>query len=162
MTIGNLPAPWRGCAAGAPDTTFMLISQVPNCTLSLLFLALTLRKLVQSHKMCCGKLTWKSLCNLKSTGTPLLLAFVCDGSTFFVLTSCVEVLRAAVLYTAGWDPSRKVIVIEWIFVFNSYAGVHLILDLRVRGLKGDTEQTWNETMSIRWQSLRGVQSIRFA
>ena len=56
-----------------------------NAVSSVLFLGMTVWKLVENHQDLHGKLTWKSLRNMDSM-PPLLLAFVRDGSIFFALS----------------------------------------------------------------------------
>lgn len=66
--------------------------------MAVLFLGMTLWKLFENHLRQHGKLTWKALRNMDHV-SPLLLAFVRDGSIFFALyvTPCF-VLYAIMIF----------------------------------------------------------------
>lgn len=156
-----LPAPWQGCASQIPKLNFMLAVYIPNFALSLLFLAMTLWKLVENHQEVHGKLSWRMLRSMQSI-SPLLLAFVRDGSIFFALTSVNTFIQIMTAYVV--KGLAQAAFLPWIVALYSYAGSHLILNLRAAGTKGNTEQTWNETLSIQHRSdaIRRDEAIVFA
>ncbi|KAK0189773.1 hypothetical protein F5146DRAFT_1052478 [Armillaria mellea] len=82
--VYSVPAPWQGCTAPVPKFGFVLSAYVPNLTLALVFLGLTLWRLFQTHRSLNGSITLKKLRELESV-SPLLMAFVTDGSVFFAL-----------------------------------------------------------------------------
>ncbi|PBK71707.1 hypothetical protein ARMSODRAFT_954532 [Armillaria solidipes] len=86
--VYSVPAPWQGCTAPVPKFGFVLSAYVPNLTLALVFLGLTLWKLFQTHRSLNGSITLKKLRELESV-SPLLMAFVTDGSVFFALIAGV-------------------------------------------------------------------------
>jgi len=145
------PSPWQGCATKIPKLTYMLLAYVPDFALSLLFLGMTLWKLVASHQEMHGKLTLKSLRKLDRV-SPLLLAFARDGSIFFALSSVITFLKIVTVIVS--DELRQPGFYPWLFALDSFAGSHLILDLRAAGWRRNADQTWRETMSVRyWHSL---------
>jgi len=154
-----MPAPWQGCAAKVPQMTFVLTAYVPNFTLSLLFLGMTLWKLIQNHQRIYGKLTWK---NLRTTGniSPLLFAFVRDGSFFFALASTATFIGLLPTFVVGGPAGGG--FLPWTLAVYSYSGAHLILKLRAVGTKGNADQTWNETMSVQYHPGEGRPGITFA
>jgi len=148
-TVLAMPAPWRGCTSNVPNLKFMLLGYVPNFALSLLFLALTLRKLVANYQSLYGKLTWKSFRDMNRM-SPLLLAFTRDGSILFALTTLISFLGLCGTYFVVHGPMQAAFM-PWILAVYSYAGAHLILGLRAVGAKGNADQTWNETLSFQYR-----------
>lgn len=147
------PYPWKGCVTKPHEKLYMLAGFVPNFTVSFLFLVMTLWKLVENHQVVYGKLVLKSLFT-KDRVSPLLSAFVRDGSVFFTLCALNTVLQAMTAYVLSQITAYG--LVPWILVLFSYVGPHLILDLRETGWKEDKDQPWMETMSS-----IPIQSIRF-
>jgi len=144
--IWTRPSPWSGCITNCPGLKFTLSGYIFNCILSLVFLSMTIWKLVENHQTVHGKLTWGSLREMREM-PPLLLAFVRDGSVFFALTAIINFLRLTIWFT-GHAPVKPAFF-PWTVAFDSYAGSHLILGLRAAG-KGKTNPSWNETMSFKF------------
>jgi len=141
------PAPWRGCATDASKKMLakIVITFTLNQMLSLLFLLLSLWKMFKDYEDQSGRLTWRRISDVK-TLSPLLFAFVRDGSLYFALTSVAEfLLILATLVVQG--PVRKA-MIPWVLFLLSHSGAHLILDLRAAGAEGNTDMTWNQTPSL--------------
>jgi len=146
-----IPAPWRGCVTAVPDMKYILTCYVPNYTLSLLFLAMTLWKLLENHQDVYGKFTWKSLRNMDNM-SPLLFAFVRDGSVFFALASVATFLGLIASFMVH-GPIQAAFF-PWTLAMYSYSGAHLVLNLRAAGTKGNADQSWNETLSYRPDDLQ--------
>jgi len=148
-SVVPMPVPWRGCASKLPGLGFVLTAYVPNYALSLIFLAMTLCKLLKNHKHIYGKLTLK---NMRAPGnrdiSPLLLAFVRDGNIFFVLASIATFLELLPIFVVRGQAASG--FLPWILAIYSYSGAHLILNLRAAGMMGSTPtyQTWDETLSV--------------
>jgi hypothetical protein len=68
------------CLVGVIKESF----QASNSEFSVLFLGMTLWKLLENHQDIYGKFTWKTWRDMDSV-SPLLVAFVRDGSIFFAL-----------------------------------------------------------------------------
>jgi len=143
----TLPAPWRGPATTIPDVTFLLAAYVPDFSLSLLFLSMTLWKLVTNYRDLYGGFTRKSLRNIDRMPA-LFVAFVRDGSIFFALTAANTLLK--LITTLVVPEAEQAAFCPWLYVIDSYAGVHLILSLRVAGMKGNVHQTWEDTLSLQY------------
>jgi len=139
------PIPWQGCAAKMPAVKFWWAAFILNFALSLLFLAMTLWKLVENHQVLHGKLTWRSLLDTDNM-SPLLYAFVRDGSIFFALTFANTLLKIITSYAV--DKLTQTAFFPWILTIYSYSGSHLILGLRAAGAKGSANQPWSETLSF--------------
>jgi len=151
----RVPPPWRGCASELPMLKFLLITYILNFALSLLFLAMTLWKLVENHRRLGHKLIWKTLYNTDNI-SPLLLAFVRDGSIFFALGSIGTLLGLIALFVLH-GPVQAMFH-PWILALYSYSGAHLILDLRATG---NADSTWNETLSPQCGPDGFLHGIRF-
>ncbi|KAF9464442.1 hypothetical protein BDZ94DRAFT_1256454 [Collybia nuda] len=172
--IAVVPPPYLGCATQVPSLKYNLISYILNFTLSLIFLAMTLKKLVENIQRLYGKLTWKSYKNV--------VAFAHDGSMFFALyvhryfdlpqrmlipvlesrTSATLLFEMIALFGVGGP--IQVAITPWHLAMYSYSCSHLILNLRARG---NSDQTWTETLSIQYtpRDDTGIQlgeSLRFS
>jgi len=154
-----MPSPWQGCTSELPTLKLVLVPFVLNYTLSLLFLAMTVWKLLANHQHLHGKLTWKTLHNLDNV-SPLLLAFVRDGSIFFALASVTTFLGLIVPFMVNGP--TKATFLPWTLALYSYSGSHLILDLRAAGTKGNGGSTWNDALSSQYRPDGLHNSITFA
>ncbi|KIM36144.1 hypothetical protein M413DRAFT_31898 [Hebeloma cylindrosporum] len=155
--VVRAPDPWRGCSSTAPNTKTILLAYVPNFALSLLFLAMTLWKLFQNQKMF-GDVSWTNLRDLKGM-SPLLVAFVRDGSIFFALACLAGFLGLMATYVVHGVIAS--VFYPWTLVIYSFSGAHLVLGLRAAG-KEDTDQTWDATMSAHHARGRVTRGMTFA
>jgi len=161
-----VPAPWEGCATRVPDIRFGLVAYILDFMLSLVFLVMTLRKLVESHRDNHGKLSLRSFRDMESM-SPLLVAFVRDG-TIFCSVNCYYLPQDDGGICCGRNARTRVLSIctnsrytnrgahhhfSWLFALDSYTGAHLILNLRAAGLRRNGDSTWNETLSIQYNDL---------
>jgi len=152
-----IPPPWQGCAAALPKSKFILATYILNSTVSSLFLVMTVWKLLENHRWGSqGKLTWRTLYDMGNV-SPLLLAFMRDGSIFFAIASVGSFLAIIALFMVQGPIQAS--FLPWIFALYSYSGAHLILDLRAAGRRGNC---WNETMSLQYGPDGFDRSIRFA
>lgn len=143
--VYSVPAPWQGCTAPVPKFGFVLSAYVPNLTLALVFLGLTLWKLFQTHRSLNGSITLKKLRELESV-SPLLMAFVTDGSVFFALIAAALVVGMIPSFAVN-GPIQSAFL-PWTMAFYSYSGAHLILNLRSRVLGESATPTWNDTLEF--------------
>ncbi|KAK0437003.1 hypothetical protein EV421DRAFT_1083293 [Armillaria borealis] len=143
--VYSVPAPWQGCTAPVPKFGFVLSAYVPNLTLALVFLGLTLWKLFQTHRSLNGSITLKKLRELESV-SPLLMAFVTDGSVFFALIAAALVVGMIPSFAVS-GPIQSAFL-PWTMAFYSYSGAHLILNLRSRVLGESATPTWNDTLEF--------------
>ncbi|KAK0463100.1 uncharacterized protein EV420DRAFT_1639184 [Desarmillaria tabescens] len=143
--VYSIPAPWQGCAAPVPQFEFVLSAYVPALTLALLFLGLTLWKLFQTHRSLNGGITLKKMRELESV-SPLLMAFVTDGSVFFALIAAALVIGMIPSFAVS-GPIQSAFL-PWTMAFYSYSGAHLILNLRSRVLGQNATPTWNDTLEF--------------
>jgi len=145
-----IPHPWHGCISPPPKQGFniMLASYVPTFALSLVFLGMTLKKLVECYQDVHGRLAWKSVNNVYGL-SPLLLAFVRDGSIFFALTCCISFLSILSLYVV--QGPMLAAFYPWTLALYSYSGSHLVLDLRAAATKRSS-RIWNKTLSPEFRS----------
>ncbi|KAK0201000.1 hypothetical protein DFS33DRAFT_1094532 [Desarmillaria ectypa] len=141
----SVPAPWQGCTAPVPQFGFVLSTYVPNLTLALIFLGLTLWKLFQTHRSLNGSITLKNIRELESV-SPLLMAFVTDGSIFFALIAAALVVGMIPSFAVS-GPIQSAFL-PWTMAFYSYSGAHLILNLRSRVLGQSATPTWNDTLEF--------------
>ncbi|PBK92598.1 hypothetical protein ARMGADRAFT_1080658 [Armillaria gallica] len=143
--VYSVPAPWQGCTAPVPKFGFVLSAYVPNLTLALVFLGLTLWKLFQTHRSLNGSITLKKIRELESV-SPLLMAFVTDGSVFFALIAAALVVGMIPSFAVN-GPIQSAFL-PWTMAFYSYSGAHLILNLRSRVLGESATPTWNDTLEF--------------
>jgi len=144
-----VPAPWEGCATRIPNIRFGLVAYIPDFMLSLVFLVMTLRKLVESHEGYHGKLSWRSLKpDDMENASPLVVAFVRDGTIFFALSTAVTFLKTMAVSIV--DEMDEPGFYPWLFALDSYIGAHLILDLRAAVTRRKGKSTWNEALSMQY------------
>lgn len=123
----------------------LLDASVPNLTLALVFLGLTLWKLFQTQRSLNGSFTLKKLRELDSV-SPILMAFVTDGSVFFALIAAALVVGMIPSFAVS-GPIQSAFL-PWTMAFYSYSGAHLVLNLRSRVLGKSATPTWNDTLEF--------------
>ncbi|KIM36142.1 hypothetical protein M413DRAFT_31896 [Hebeloma cylindrosporum] len=155
--VVQAPTPFRGCSSTDPISKTIILAYVPNFALSVLFLAMTLWKLFQNQKML-GDVSWTNLRDLKGM-SPLLIAFVRDGSIFFAQACLAGFLGLVSTYVVHGVIAS--VFYPWTLVIYSFSGAHLVLDLRAAGKEG-TSQSWDATMSTHRAQGRGTRGMTFA
>jgi len=142
----RMPSPWLGCASKLPDLKFILIAYILNYILSLIFLGMTVWKMIDRHRCLHGRLSWMTLHKMDNV-SPILVVFVRDGSIFFAIASVATFVGLLVPYMVH-GPARASFL-PWEIALYSYSGAHLILDLRAARTEGPT---WNDTMSAQYRT----------
>lgn len=148
ITPPPLGLPFPGCVISTgPTGAVSLAAWIPCLIVAVVFFVLTAYKFYDLSVVPAGY-SWKSV--YTPALSPLLLAFVRDGTMFFLAIAVV--LTMSIILVLTLTESMKGIFIPWLLGTYSFAGSRLILKLREAStIKNTTESetTWAHTLSFR-------------
>jgi len=146
LILPPLGLPIPGCLIEHTSQTLTLVAWIPCLGVAVVFFILTAYKFYTGPVIEHGY-SWKSM--NAAAFSPLLLAFIRDGTVFFFLIAVV--LFMSTIITIAVEGAMKGVFLPYLIGTWSFAGSRLILNLREAATKGTGEEelTWEQTLSFR-------------
>ncbi|KAL9710417.1 hypothetical protein Ac2012v2_006718 [Leucoagaricus gongylophorus] len=122
---------------------FFCVGRIPVFCVSVIFFLMTIRKFWSDAK---NIRRLSSQFKLNECFSPLFVAFVRDGTVFFLLIAVV--LLISTTFSLAVEGPLEQVPLVWLTTVYSYSATRLIINLREAALMTRKESTWNETMQL--------------
>ncbi|KAF9467037.1 hypothetical protein BDZ94DRAFT_99052 [Collybia nuda] len=134
--IAAIESLFPGCIVQSSELHLTLVCWIPALLISVLFFTMTIWKFYISFRD-----EQKLTLQWGQALSPMLTAFIRDGTVFFLLIAVV--LLACTVTTATLRGPLLSFFVPWLLGVYSFAGSRLILGLREAALKEGNEKTWD-------------------